>query len=63
MSDYQDANKLAKALTAIKASDFQIRAAALLLQAVGLKSALEFVAEMAKLNAMRAAKEADNGSS
>lgn len=54
MVEDQDIQKLAKALVEIKATPLQAAAAATLLAAVGLDSALEFVAEMAKLNAMRA---------
>lgn len=48
-----DARKLAKALNEIKATPFQVTAAATLLSCVGLESALEFVKKMGELNQMR----------
>lgn len=63
MSEYQDAKKLAKALNKINATGLQVTAASILLAELGIERALVFVEEMAKLNALHAAKEADNGSS
>jgi hypothetical protein len=50
VSDIQDRRVLAKALNAIKATGFQVKAASILLAVNGLESALEFVANCAKLN-------------
>lgn len=59
MNEYNDARKLAKALSAINPTVFQMKAAAMLLKVNGLQSALEFVAEMDKLNKMRDSGELD----
>jgi hypothetical protein len=50
MSDLQDRRVLIKALNAIKATGFQVKAASILLAVNGLENALEFVANCAKLN-------------
>ena len=49
-----DARILTKALNEIKATPFQVTAAATLLACVGLESALEFVEKMRELNQLRA---------
>lgn len=48
-----DAHQLAKALNEVKATPFQITAAATLLSVCGLENALEFVQKMGELNQMR----------
>lgn len=48
-----EARILTKALNDIKATPFQVTAAATLLACVGLQSALEFVQKMKELNEMR----------
>lgn len=48
-----DARILTKALNEIKATPFQVTAAATLLACVGLQSALEFVQRMDELNQVR----------
>ena len=54
MSDQRnEARILTKALNEIKATPFQVTAAATLLACVGLQSALEFVQKMDELNQAR----------
>lgn len=53
MSNRNEARQLAKALNEIKATPFQIKAAATLLVLNGLQSALDFVKDMDRLNKMR----------
>jgi len=45
-----DARQLAKALNEIKATEFQFKAASILLAVNGLENALEFVTRMGQLN-------------
>lgn len=55
MSDRNEARQLTKALNDIKATPFQVTAAATLLVVNGLDNALEFVQRMGELNKEREA--------
>lgn len=56
MSDRNNARTLVKALNEIKATDFQVKAASILLAVNGLENALEFVQKMGELNKQREVK-------
>lgn len=55
MTDRNDVRTLTKALNQIKATSFQVTAAATLLAVNGLDNALEFVLKMGELNKEREA--------
>jgi hypothetical protein len=61
MSDISDRRQLVKALNDIKATGFQVKAAAILLSVNGLQNALEFVKKMGELNQASDAKDIAHG--
>ena len=61
MSDISDCRQLVKALNEINATEFQVKAAAILLSVNGLENALEFVKKMGELNQASDAKDIAHG--